>query len=273
VIETTPVTLAQGDGSRIADARRTVVRTEEEWRALWAAHAAPGTAPPAVDFGSRMVAAVFAGERPSAGFAIAIVGAKRNGALTLLVEERRVAPGVLAAQLIVTPFHIVTLPRDDGRVIFADADATRVPSEPAAGPARVTEFGPRSASSTGLTPSLAAALAYLAGPFSGLVILLAEHTSGFVRFHAWQSVIGLGALALLAVGFLFLAFAGLLVSPGAFMVFYWMSALTAATWVVAWAICLVKAFGGEMWKLPWVGDRAENRVRSASPASATEAGS
>jgi uncharacterized membrane protein len=47
-------------------------------------------------------------------------------------------------------------------------------------------------SSTGLDPHVAAALAYLAGPFSGVLILLAERTSAYVRFHAWQSVIGLG---------------------------------------------------------------------------------
>ena len=40
----------------------------------------------------------------------------------------------------------------------------------------------RAASSTGLEPRSAAALAYLAGPFSGIIILLAERTNRFVRF-------------------------------------------------------------------------------------------
>ena len=70
-------------------------------------------------------------------------------------------------------------------------------------------------SSTGLTPRVAAVLAYLAGPFSGVLVLLAERTSGFVRFHAWQSVLGLGALGLVVVMLLGLAFASLIVSaPG-----------------------------------------------------------
>jgi uncharacterized membrane protein len=47
-------------------------------------------------------------------------------------------------------------------------------------------------SSTGLDAHVAATLAYLAGPFSGVLILLAERTNSYVRFHAWQSVIGLG---------------------------------------------------------------------------------
>src|SRR5262249_2703959 len=49
-------------------------------------------------------------------------------------------------------------------------------------------------SSTGLAPATASTLAYLAGPFSGVLILLAEHTNGDVRFHAWQSIVGLGGL-------------------------------------------------------------------------------
>ena len=49
-------------------------------------------------------------------------------------------------------------------------------------------------SSTGLDPAVAAALSYLAGPFSGVLVLLAERTNPFVRFHAWQSIIGLGGL-------------------------------------------------------------------------------
>ena len=52
----------------------------------------------------------------------------------------------------------------------------------------------RSGSSfTGLTPHVAASLAYLAGPFSGALLLATETESRFVRFHAWQAVVGLGA--------------------------------------------------------------------------------
>ena len=75
-------------------------------------------------------------------------------------------------------------------------------------------------SSTGLTPRVAAVLAYLAGPFSGVLVLLAERTSGYVRFHAWQSVLGLGALGLVVVMLLGLAFASLVVSARAFFVLY-----------------------------------------------------
>jgi uncharacterized membrane protein len=118
------------------------------------------------------------------------------------------------------------------------------------------------ASSTGLDPSIAAALAYLAGPFSGIVILLAERTNRYVRFHAWQSIIGLGGLAAVVVGLLFFAFVALLLfSPLAFTWLYRLAAVATIVWVVAWAFCLVKAFTGAVWKLPYAGNLAEARAR------------
>ena len=112
-------------------------------------------------------------------------------------------------------------------------------------------------SSTGLEPRTASALAYLAGPFSGALILFAESRNQGVRFHAWQSIIGLGgvsvALALsyaLAVGALFFSAAAVSV----------MIAVSYVLWIVlllVWAICLVKAYSGTRWKLPLVGDFAE----------------
>ena len=112
-------------------------------------------------------------------------------------------------------------------------------------------------SSTGLTPRVAAVLAYLAGPFSGVLLLLAERTSGYVRFHAWQSVLGLGALGIVVVMLLGLAFASLVVSARAFFVLYLVAGLVWAAWVVGWVICMVQAFNGRRWKLPIAGAYAE----------------
>jgi uncharacterized membrane protein len=118
-------------------------------------------------------------------------------------------------------------------------------------------------SATGLEPQFAAALAYLAGPFSGAVILIAERTNRFVLFHAWQAIIGLGGLGVLAVTLLVLAFMGLFLSPFAFTALYWLAALTTITWIIAWAVCLVKAFGGTAWRMPVAGKYAEARALRA----------
>ena len=120
----------------------------------------------------------------------------------------------------------------------------------------------RAASSTGLQPPMAAALAYLAGPFSGIAMLLAERTNRFVRFHAWQAIVGLGSLGLLAAFCLLFAFLGLFLSPAMFRTLYLLSAVLGGVWLLAWGVCLFKAFGGSAWRLPLVGRFAERRALS-----------
>lgn len=115
-------------------------------------------------------------------------------------------------------------------------------------------------STTGLDPNVASALAYLAGPFSGALVLLAERSNDDVRFHAWQSIIGLGALWAIGLALYVLAFAALFVSASGFRVLLWMAALVWAGWVVVWVICLLKAYTGQRWKLPLAGDYAERRI-------------
>jgi uncharacterized membrane protein len=116
---------------------------------------------------------------------------------------------------------------------------------------------PTEQSSTGLDPHVAAVLAYLAGPFSGVLVLLAERTSPYVRFHAWQSVLGLGGFGLLVALLLATAFASVIVSATAFRVLLITSWVAWAAWVVCWAICLLKAFTRRRWKMPIAGAYAE----------------
>ena len=273
-------TIARGDSSRIVQPCRVVARSGEEWRALWVSHCGPDIPVPPVDFDTRVVAGVFAGEQPTSGYAVAIDRAARDGdALVLTVEEQRPPRDAMTAQVITSPFHIVSLRRYDGPIRFAppraheraSAEHTgfRAPSpEPpiarsqesaSARPAERRKHG-FAPSSTGLTPHVAGALAYLAGPFSGALLVGVERSSRFVKFHAWQALIGLGLLGIAATFFLLLAFLLLLVSPTAFWTMLWFAAIAGAVWVVAWAVCLVQAYRGRLWKLPLAGDYAERRA-------------
>ena len=113
-----------------------------------------------------------------------------------------------AAAGLETSFGICTRPLDPDRRL--QISGYRIPqTDTATGPAyRI----PETATSTGLRPRTASVLAYLAGPLSGAVLLVAESANDDVRFHAWQSVIALGALAI-AVGLGYLmALASLFVS-------------------------------------------------------------
>jgi uncharacterized membrane protein len=261
---TSPITtIASGDGSGIVRPGRTIARDRMEWQALWAAHAGPAAPVPDVDFAREMVVAAFAGERPSPGYAIEIADAREEGA-ALAIEIKEVPPprGAVAAQVIVSPFHIVRMGRWNGEVRFVGG-AAGASSPPAASPSHAP-------SSTGLDPSLAAALAYLSGPFSGVLILLVERTSSYVRFHAWQSIIGLGGLGLLSLAMLLLSFATLLISPFVFTVMYRFSAVLAILWLVVWVVCLVKAFGGSRWEMPVAGRYAQKLTEGTKGTKGTE---
>jgi uncharacterized membrane protein len=247
-------TIARGDASRVSDPRRVIARTEQEWQTLWATHAGPDGQSPEVDMGAVNVAAVFAGEKPTAGYGVEI---QLRGD-TLVVEEQHAAPGGILAQVISSPFHIVSVPKgvaitwasgigDQGSGIGKTSEVSSDPRPPIPDPR----------TSTGLEPRTASALAYLAGPFSGVLMLLAESTNQHVRFHAWQSIVGLGGLGLAILGSYLLAFVALFVSATAVTLMVGVATVIWIVLVLVWVICLVKAWSGERWKLPIVGDYAE----------------
>jgi uncharacterized membrane protein len=120
-----------------------------------------------------------------------------------------------------------------------------------------------SSSSTGLEPRTASTLAYLAGPFSGALILLAETSNGDVRFHAWQSIVGLGGLTVAVIASYALAIVALFVSATAVSVMVAVATVIWAVLLVVWAICLWKAATGERWHLPLAGKYAERFAKGA----------
>lgn len=110
--------LDKGDQSNMDDARQVVARTASEWNTLWRQHA-PDRPQPTVDFAREMVAGVFMGSRPTAGFAVEIIGARGEGS-SLVVRYRETQPprGLLTAQVITSAYHIVALPSISGDVKF-----------------------------------------------------------------------------------------------------------------------------------------------------------
>ena len=124
-------------------------------------------------------------------------------------------------------------------------------------------------SSTGLAPPTASALAYLAGPFSAALILLAEDQNDDVRFHAWQSLIGLGGLTLAVLASYALGIAAFFISATAVSVMFTVATVIWVVLLIVWAVCIWKAAMGERWHLPLAGDVADRlagkglRTRSA----------
>jgi uncharacterized membrane protein len=110
---------------------------------------------------------------------------------------------------------------------------------------------------TGLEPRTAAALAYLAGPFSGALMLWVERENTFIRFHACQSVIGLGGLALALLGSYLLAAIAMFVSASLVTVLFNVAAVIWIVLVITTVLCAWKAWSGERWRLPLVADYAD----------------
>jgi uncharacterized membrane protein len=108
----------------------------------------------------------------------------------------------------------------------------------------------RSKSSIGVDENLAAALAYLVWFVTGIIFLVIEKDSRFVRFHAMQSTMFFLPLAVLHVILLGIPILGWLLA-----FFVWAAGL------VIWLVLMFKAYQGDRFKLPIVGDLAEQQVR------------
>jgi uncharacterized membrane protein len=118
------------------------------------------------------------------------------------------------------------------------------------------------ASSTGLAPNTAAALAYVAWWVSGLLFFLIERENRFVKFHAAQAMVGLGALWAIGLTVWAFAFAALFVSAAAFAVLLYVSYAVWMLGILAWAICIVTAWKGDEFELPIFGGLARRLSNS-----------
>lgn len=103
---------------------------------------------------------------------------------------------------------------------------------------------------SGLDQNLAGALAYGLGWMTGAFFLLTEPTNRFVRFHAWQSVILFGALSIAWFVAVSIPLIGTII---AFVVIPPVSAFL-------WLLLMFKAYHGERYKAPYVGDMADQQT-------------
>ena len=115
-----PVTIIARDMmSQVDSPRQAVARTAEEWAALWRQHAGESAPAPKVDLNTRTVVAVFLGSRPTAGFAIEIIGTREsNGTLIVQWQERRPSRDEITAQVLTSPGLIASIPRFAGQIKF-----------------------------------------------------------------------------------------------------------------------------------------------------------
>ena len=107
----------------------------------------------------------------------------------------------------------------------------------------------------GLDEKLAAVLSYAFIFFSGIAVLIMERENKFVRFHALQSTLWFLAIMIVTWVLRFIAdirfigwILGIVINPVLFII----GLIAFGSWV----FLMYKAYQGEMFKLPIVGDVA-----------------
>jgi uncharacterized membrane protein len=100
-------------------------------------------------------------------------------------------------------------------------------------------------SGLGLPRNTAAALAYVLWWVTGIVFLLLEKDDKFIRFHAMQSIITFGGLSIIMM----IPFVNILLFMPVMIV-----------GIVLWLVLIIKAYKGEEFKLPVIGDFAKKQV-------------
>lgn len=120
-------------------------------------------------------------------------------------------------------------------------------------------------SSTGLDENIAALLSYIAGWVSGLIFFLIEKDSRLVRFHAMQSLLLNVLVIIIGIVIWVVTVVLWLISTQISGI---LSALVSLVATLVWVVfgigiligvimCLIKAYQGQYFKLPIIGNFAE----------------
>jgi len=100
-------------------------------------------------------------------------------------------------------------------------------------------------SSTGLEENVAGFLCYLLGFITGIIFLVVEKKSRFVKFHAMQSTIT--SLILFVI----------------LLIIGWIPILGGFAWIlclILWVVLMIKALQGKRYSLPIIGKMAEDKT-------------
>jgi hypothetical protein len=111
-------TVAKGWQSHVDEPRQVVVHTAKEWSEL--GHMIdPDRQLPELDFSREMVVGVFLGTKPTSGFGVEIAAVRDQAdALVVQYREAHPHPGLMVAQVLSSPYHLVAIPKRAGDVKF-----------------------------------------------------------------------------------------------------------------------------------------------------------
>lgn len=106
---------------------------------------------------------------------------------------------------------------------------------------------------TGIKPNIAGLLCYVVGWVTGVIFLLIEKDSKFVRFHAIQSIAVYAVLFVIYLIFWMIPVIGWIINI-----------FVGIAMFILWLLLMYKAYQGEKFKLPVIGDFAEKQVNKSA---------
>jgi uncharacterized membrane protein len=117
--------------------------------------------------------------------------------------------------------------------------------------------------SLGMEQNLEGLLCYVGWWVTGIIFYIMEKENKFVRFHAVQSIVVFGAYTVIAV------ILSIIINLMSFFGGFFAGFLLFIIWVLAiilWVILMMKAYQGQMYKLPIAGDIAD---KNSNPVATT----
>jgi len=132
----------------------------------------------------------------------------------------------------------------------------------------------KSESSTGMQPNTAGLLCYVGWWISGIIFVVIEKKSRFVKFHAWQSIMTFGILNVVLIIISIISIAALpnfwthpTASWGLWNAMHILGVIAWILTLVLWIVLMVMAVTGKMLKIPWIGNWAERQANKSIPES------
>ncbi len=107
----------------------------------------------------------------------------------------------------------------------------------------------------GLSANVAALLSYVLGFVTGLVFFLLGKENDYVRFHAMQSIVTFGALAVIVIALRILA-----LIPYIGIIFTILMWAVVTVGFICWLLLMFKAYQGKRFLLPQFGELAERET-------------
>ena len=113
---------------------------------------------------------------------------------------------------------------------------------------------------SGMAPNIASLLSYICAPITSIIFLIIEKEKADVRFHAWQATaFSVGYFVLIIALQILAAIMGAIASVLGIIVGFFIPILGLVAFIV-WIICMIKAYQGERWRIPIVGDFAAKKA-------------